>query len=188
MDTAYLNASIDADFYITLPQNFEVPSQGELNACKLSWAICGLKQAELACSNHLSSLLLILVYRKSKHDPYLFVKGKKNQLLIATKVDDLELLRNYRDVMNIKDKLEEILQINRLGDINYLLGWKFTVEGEAVRISHPSYIQKILLKFDMKRCNTAPTPADPGQANKSNKRAKMKFHFLTENSSEALCG
>ena len=52
VDTAYLNANIDADLYITQPQGFEVPNQGELRACKLNRAIYGLKQAVLAWYNH----------------------------------------------------------------------------------------------------------------------------------------
>ena len=106
------------------------------------------------------------------------MKGKENPLLIATYVDDLVIAsRNDRDVMNIQDELGERLKIKRLGDINYLLGWKITVEDEAVRISQPSYIQQILLKFDMRGCNPAPTPADPGQAKKLNNKSDDEVSF-----------
>ena len=51
VDTAYLNADLEVDLYITQPQGFEVRSQRETMVCKLRKAIYGLKQAGLAWYN-----------------------------------------------------------------------------------------------------------------------------------------
>ena len=72
VDTAYLNADIDAELYISQPKGFEKRGdQGEVLVCKLRKAIYGLKQAGLAWYDHLSKLLTKMKFRKSVHDPCL---------------------------------------------------------------------------------------------------------------------
>ena len=63
VDTAYLNANLDSNIYITQPKGFEVKNP-EL-VCKLNKAIYGLKQAGLAWYQHLSKILYQMKFKKS---------------------------------------------------------------------------------------------------------------------------
>jgi hypothetical protein len=93
VDTAYLNADLDVDLYITQPKGFEAEdtdSKGERLVCKLRKAIYGLQQAGLAWYNHLSKLLVNLKFRPSNADTCLFINDDdKDIILVATYVDDI---------------------------------------------------------------------------------------------------
>lgn len=66
MFTAYLNADVDAELYLTQPEVFEAERQGEQQEYyKLRKAIYGLKQAGLAWYKHLSSILYEVGYTNS---------------------------------------------------------------------------------------------------------------------------
>ena len=90
VDTAYLNAKLDNELYITQPKGFEVQGQqGEQLVCRLAKAIYGLKQAGLAWYNHLTRLLQNMDFKKTISDQCLFIKTTSNPIFVATYVDDL---------------------------------------------------------------------------------------------------
>ena len=93
VDTAYLNANLDVDLYISQPQGFQtkdVDNQAEPLVCKLNKAIYGLKQTGLVWYKHLSKNLLTMGFRSNDGDTCLFIKGEdQTTILVATYVDDI---------------------------------------------------------------------------------------------------
>ena len=114
VDTAYLNAGLNAELYIQQPKGFDQhDDQGEILVCKLMKAIYGLKQAGLAWFYHLSKLLLKLKFKKSIRAPCLFINN--DAVLLATYVDGIVIQSKSQDAITaVEDGMEQHLKIKRL--------------------------------------------------------------------------
>ena len=166
VDTAYLNAKLDADIFITQPKGFEAKTnQGEPQVCKLNKAIYGLKQAGLAWYNHMSSLLHDMNFEKTDSDQCLFIKRGSNPILIATYVDDLLVASPTIDgIIKFENDLQKKINIKVLGDVKHILGWNINYDDKlGVSNTQRSYITRILKQFGMQDCNPVKTPALKGQ-------------------------
>jgi hypothetical protein len=164
VDTAYLNADLDVDLYITQPKGFEssdADSKGELLVCKLHKAIYGLKQAGLAWYNHLSKLLVNMGFRRSSSDTCLFTSGADcTTILVATYVDDIIVAsRSLNDIINFENIIATRLRVKLIGAAKYLLGWKISEHDGDTVISQGAYVSRILEKFGMADSHPVKTPS-----------------------------
>ena len=158
VDTAYLNATLNEDIYITQPKGFE--DKTEL-VCKLKKAIYGLKQAGLAWYQHLSGILFNMGFRKATSDTCLFVKHTPEPLLLATYVDDIVIASTSQQLINeFEQDISKYLKIKILGDIKHILGWKIDIMDNGDVIAHQAhYIDRVLKKFRMANSNPVNTPS-----------------------------
>ena len=125
VDTAYLNAKLNEDIYLTQPKGFH--DNTEL-VCKLNKAIYGLKQAGLAWYQHLSGVLFNMGFRKATSDTCLFVKHKPEPLLLAIYVDDIVIAsKSHALITKFEEDIRKHLKIKILGDIKHILGWKIDI-------------------------------------------------------------
>jgi transposase InsO family protein len=166
VDTAYLNANLDVELYISQPEGFEVVNDnGGKLVCRLKKAIYGLKQAGLAWYNHLVNLLQSLKFTTSTSDKCLFIKQSRNPIFIASYVDDLIIASPSLDsILQFESDLQQRLKIKILGDVEHILGWKVTYDKDiGVSITQESYISHILEQYGMSDCNPVRTPTVKGQ-------------------------
>lgn len=161
VDTAYLNANLNAEIYISQPLGFEVQNQGEPLVCKLRKAIYGLKQALLKWYKHLTKLLTALGFTSSASDKCLFIKHSDTLILVATYVNDILLASpSLEETLAFERALSAKIKIKIMGEVNHILGWKVDVNPSgSVSITQAAYIHRVLERFNMTNCNPVTTPA-----------------------------
>ena len=164
IDTAYLNADLDVDLYITQPTGFEIEdtdSKGERLLCKLRKAIYGLRQAGPACYNHLARLLINFKFRQSNADTCFFINDDdKDIILVVTYVDDIIMAScSLSRITEFESSIADYLRVKLIGDIQYILGWKVSEHESGVIISQEAYIARILEKFGMTSSHRSKTPS-----------------------------
>ena len=64
--------------------------------------------------------------------------------------------------LTIKDILNSNFKMDDRGELKWFLGMKFTKNESSYSVNQSSYIDKILVKFNMHDCNPSPTPAIEG--------------------------
>lgn len=189
VETAYLNANLDVDIYITQPQGFEInktSNQAGRPVCKLHKAIYGLKQAGLAWFRHLSKILLELKFESSRNDACLFIKSSGNDvILLATYVDDLIISsRSLSGIIETEQRITEHLRVKLMGSVEFILGWKVQDANDGVIVTQSAYIRRVLKQFGMIDSHPVKTPSL--KSNRFSKLVPLKnSHFHTASSLEA---
>ena len=94
--TAFLNAPIDCELYIELPEGFTVVnSKGEKLVGKLNKSLYGLKQSGRMWYSMLHSCLLKLSFIQSMSDSCVYTRhGKSEMTIVIVWVDDIIVSSN----------------------------------------------------------------------------------------------
>jgi transposase InsO family protein len=172
--TAFLNASLDEEIFISVPQGIEDecisndidPKQ---HCFKLNRALYGLKQSPRMWYKLLISELLLLGYQQCSSDPCLLFKhvpGSSIPILIGVYVDDM-IISVHRDVEHVwqsdKEAIMKKYEIDDLNDINFCL--KMKIERDRINgtltISQSAYVHHILDEFniDINKIRTKNNPS-----------------------------
>ena len=88
--TAFLNAPLAEDVYMTIPEGVDDKGGAAGNCVKLDKALYGLKQASRAWNHELVRFLKHLGFQQLFTDPYVFVRGTadSNFVIIVLHVDN----------------------------------------------------------------------------------------------------
>lgn len=156
--TAYLNGNIDEEIYLRPPTGYEGDYGG--NVLRLQKALYGLKQAGLRWHETITSYLNELNFKKSMHDPCLFIKTDGQlQALIALYVDDILLSCRTRPMLDrLKQQLTTRFDMTILGQPKSYLGMDITRDAQGIQLSQATYIDKVLQRFGMQNAKPQPTP------------------------------
>ena len=161
VQTAFLNAPLEEDIYLEIPEGFE-DFGSRTKVLKLNKSIYGLRQAGRNWNVLFSSTLLDMGYAQSAADPCIFIKYNQDGTLISAIgifVDDGLVVGGVEQNILVKDKLMEIFKMHDLGPLTYALGIKFDQkEDGTIQMSQQSYIDKMLEKFSMQDCKPTNTP------------------------------
>jgi hypothetical protein len=114
----------------------------------------GLKTSAARFHEHLSESLLRLWFKKTKHDPDLWIVGKSSHYeYLATYVDYILIWSN--DPMAVIKSLEKTYMLKTVGIPEYYSGGNVEFLGEACKnqglglaLSAKTYIQNIIPKFE----------------------------------------
>jgi hypothetical protein len=114
----------------------------------------GLKTSAARFHEHLSESLLRLGFKKTKHDPDLWIGDKSSHYeYLATYVDDILIWS--KDPMTVIKALEKTYMLNTVGISEYYLDGNIEILGEAwknqglgLAISAETYIQNVIPKFE----------------------------------------
>jgi len=121
MKTTFLNSVIEEEVSIEQPQGFEVEDR-KSHVCRLK-ALYRLKQAPRAWYGHIYSLLMSLVFTKSKVYSNLYFKTMDYELVILLLyVDDLFLTGEEKLIAECKRRLASEFEMKELGLMDYFLG------------------------------------------------------------------
>lgn len=157
--TAFLNGIIQELIYVHMPPGFKIPGM----VCMLKKALYGLKQSPRLWYERLSGFLLEKLGLKRLHaDHGIFVTqdGLKGPI-VSSFVDDLNIMapKGTGLVTRVKDELKTAFSMVDMGPISYYLGLKVerNREKRTLKLSQPTYIDKIVHRFGLgtaKPCNT----------------------------------
>lgn len=176
---AFLNAEIDHEIYLALPEGLAIP-QEELAKLKekeelvfrLKKSMYGLKQASCNWYKKLESKLVQLGMTRMESDHAVYLKIDTG-LIVAFWVDDILLLHKSKDELQIfKDILAGEFQMKDMGELSFFLKMKITRDKNRLFISQEHYIERVIQQY-MDKTNLkiygADIPMKPSQILEPNK-------------------
>jgi len=133
---------------------------------KCAWmnrSIYGLKQSPRQWYQRLTRFLIPLGFVTAYFDPCVLIHVD-NQVIIAIYVDDITIAGpNTAKREDLKKLLQAAFQLSDLGPLDWLLGiqiqWRD--DNNSVTLSQQTYIDQILLRFQMDTCNPVHLPLNP---------------------------
>ncbi len=156
---AYLNADIDADLWVRLPDNKVV---------KVEKALYGFKQSALQWYEELrTTITTVEGWQPSQYDDCLYYKVSKDGkiAILVTYVDDLVFTGDYNtEIQRMKQSLLKTYKGRDIGTPDQLFGVHITVDSsEGITLDQSRYaadiVSGILGSLDVR---TTTTPIDPG--------------------------
>jgi hypothetical protein len=186
VETAFLNATLDEENYMEIPQG--LPHSSNEIACKLQKSIYGLKQASYEWNKLFVKEIMSLGYTQLKYaDDCVFLKMSRNGRPILTSifVDDGINICHSDDMKELDADMQKLMQrfkIKDLGDINLILGMRVKRDRSAkvLTLDQEVYTVKLLNEWgfaDSKSVDTPETSSSTQAAfekNSSNKRDNLK--------------
>jgi hypothetical protein len=157
--TAFLNATIHEDVYVSPPDGMNIPAECVL---KLNRALYGIKQAPREWHAEIHTFLLSLGYVSCRKDSCLYVKHTSaHMIIIGLFVDDI-IVSYIRDDVNVwlrdKQLLMSKYEMSELGDVQHILGMKINREDGCIRVDQDVYIRDKLREFDFDNARSISTP------------------------------
>ena len=154
--TAYLNAILEEEVYMELPEGF-----GEKGTIvKLKRAIYGLKQAGNTWYKTFREFLEVNNFKKLKSDSGVFCRRKGKEFeIIAVYVDDCVVIgKNVEIVEKLKKMLSDGFKMVDSGEINWILGIEVIKTKKGYGLSQQNYCKELIKRFDMGKMKTKRTP------------------------------
>jgi len=146
---AYLNADLDTDIYMELPEG-----EDKRGYCKLNKALYGLKQAGRMWNNTLNEALLKLHFKRFKSDPCVYIKkNNKNEItcILAIYVDDILIAGNDEEIVKTKDSIKNKFKATDVGEVDFIIGIKFVKCKDGYLIHQKRYLEDMLNKFEINK-------------------------------------
>jgi hypothetical protein len=149
---AFLYGKTKEKVYITAGPEFGIDLHG--NNLIIDKSLYGLKTSAARFHKHLSESLLRLGFKKTKHDPDLWMVEKSSHYeYLATYVD--EIIIWSKDPMEVIKSLEKTYTLKSVDISEYYLGGNVEFLGEAWKnqglrllLSAKTYIQNVIPKFE----------------------------------------
>jgi hypothetical protein len=168
--TAFLNADLEEDVYMQLPEGYREGKDGMV--LRLKKSLYGLKQSPRNWYIRVSTFILErLGFKATVSDPCLFWKRSKTGrlILIYLFVDDFQgsFHRDDREEWN-ESKAQLVKEFNTkdMGESKWMLGMRITRDRKArtITLDQEVYVSKALEKYGYSECTTRPTPEVVGAA------------------------
>jgi len=160
--TAFLNAEVKEDIYISPPEGMNVRTDEVL---KLNKALYGIKQAPHEWNNNIDSFIISLGFKRCVKDTCVYVKmsKKQNTIILCLFVDDMMISyvnEDEREWFELKSKMMRKYELTDIGEANKILGMRVTHREGYTYIDQQAYIREKLDEFNMSECITVSTPGD----------------------------
>jgi hypothetical protein len=158
--TSFLNGNLYENVYIAQPKGFVVEEKENLG-CHLTKSIYGLKQIFRQGYLKFDKTIRKFGFKENEEDNCIYAKFKNGKFIfLLLYVDDILLASSdVHLVLETKSFLSSRFDMKNLGEAYYVLGIEIHRDREkgVLGLSQKSYIEKVLKKFNMHKCN--PTPA-----------------------------
>jgi hypothetical protein len=149
---AFIYGKAKEKVYITADPEFGIDLHGK--NLIIDKSLYGLKTSAARFHEHLSESLLRLGFKKTKHDPDLWMVDKSSHYdYLATYVDDILIWS--KDPIAVIKSLEKTYMLKSVGIPEYYLGGNVEFLGEAwknqglgLALSAKTYIQNVISKFE----------------------------------------
>ncbi len=161
--TAFLYRLIDQLVYVDIPKGSESEATRGM-VCRLLKALYGLKQSPRLWYERLSDFLLQkLGLRRINADHSIFIsEAGLDGPVVSTFVDDIKIMapKESGQISRVKAELTATFSMVDRGPISFYLGLKVQRDREnrKIKLSQPSYIDKVLSKFHLEKANAVATP------------------------------
>jgi hypothetical protein len=166
--TAFLNAEVDEDIFMELPDGFKQPGM----VCKLLKSLYGLKQAPRNWDKLVHTFITNdMGFKATVSDPSLYFRRSRTGrlMMIYRFVDDMQGSHHADDAAEFQQSVELLQQrfnIKRLKTATWMLGMRIT-RNRALRtiaLDQELYTTKALEKFGLQQCRIVSTPEVVGAA------------------------
>ena len=172
ISTAFLNANLDAEVYMQVPEGMEdiikkfLASKGltpencnNQVALRLLKSIYGLKQSPHEWNKDIDTKLKGLGFRCCEADPNLYIPTFENGCFLLLYVDDILLLGPSDGISNVKRMIMPLYKMKDLGPAIYYLGIDIQrLPNGRIKLSQTRYIERIIERFGMMDCHGTKTP------------------------------
>ena len=159
--TAFLNGNLNEDIYMQQPEGFKAKGKEHM-VCKLQRSIYGLKQASRSWNIRFDQAITSFGFEKSPDEPCVYKRIQAQKIVfLVLYVDDILLIGNDKQVLSgVKDWLHKQFDMKDLGEANYILGIKLIRDrkNKLLALSQASYIDKILVRFNMENSKRGSLP------------------------------
>nr|GEV02587.1 putative ribonuclease H-like domain-containing protein [Tanacetum cinerariifolium] len=157
----FLYGTIEEEVYVYQPLGFEDPDHLD-KIYKVVKALYGLHQAPRAWYETLANYLLENDFQRGKIDQTLFIKQKKDDiLLVQIYVDDIIFGSTNKDLCKAFEKLmKDKFQMRSMGELTFFLGLQVKRKQDGIFIRQDKYVPEILRKFGLTDGKSAGTPID----------------------------
>ena len=159
--TAFLNAEIDAEMYMT------VEIDGKRLIVRLLKSIYGLKQSPRLWNRHIDAFLRTQGFLPSEFDVAFYVRTDPNGRLtgmLALYVDDFTICtRTIAEMTYLKAELEKHYKMEDMGEIAYSLALQVLRDRSqrTLTLGQKKYVIDINKRFNLLDARPALTPLDP---------------------------
>ena len=161
-DAAYLNSMLKHIIYARCPPGVGNPS---VQALRLRKALYGLKQSGREWYDVLREWLRQLGFIAASFDPCVFIN---KDLVIGIYVDDVLMAGEPEAVTAFMTAAGQRFRMKDLGRPKLLLGLEFDYDDDVdgnrrrrIYLHQRTYINAVLRRYDMDKCNARKTPLDP---------------------------
>ena len=159
--TAFLNAKMDKEMFIKLPDGTEPGEADEV--FRLNLALYGTKQAGHLWGIKLEKELKAMGAVRSKVDPclYTWIHPVHGLVYILVYVDDLIVAGKSRDgVQAVKNSVSATFDVRDMGQVKDFIGMKVMRDRAAkmLTLSNPGHVTALLEAFGMSKSTPNKTP------------------------------
>jgi hypothetical protein len=144
------------------PEGFDIPGYEDY-VYKLNRSIYGLKQAAYIWFMVLRDTLLDAGFQESPSAPSLYIHPGHG-IIVAVYVDDILIFAQHMSqAVEIYEYLAGFFTMVNLGEARHFLGLEIERNWEKRELSfyQPTYIDKMLERFNMTNCTPVDTPLHP---------------------------
>lgn len=159
IQTAFLYGDLKETIYMEPPKGMSTGNK----VCLLKKSLYGLKQSPRSWNQKIDNFLKSCNFKNSRYDPCLYINssnGKQTYILLF--VDDLFVFSNDRqETTRVYERLERKFKVRNLGEIQDCLGVRVKRENGVISLDQEGYIDQLLERYDLSKCNPAMTPLNP---------------------------
>ena len=162
--TAFLNATLEEDVYVTLPP--ELQGGGGKVTYRLRKALYGLRQAPRAWAKDIHAKLTAMGFKVSSADPALYISADGLIMVSKIHVDDIMIVAPTDSVAaTIKTAIRQKYNVTDQGEIAFYLGMEVQRDWDRglIALSQRKFTAEVLERFGNQLANgrVIGTPVDP---------------------------
>jgi hypothetical protein len=163
--TTFLNGDLYENVYMAQPKGFVVKGKKNLG-CHLTKSIYGLKQTFRQWYLKFDETIRKFMFMENEENNCIYAKFKNEKFIfLVLYVDDILLgSSDVHLLLETKGFLSSHFDMKDLGEASYVL--KIEIHRDrrkgVLGLSQRSYIEKILKKFNIHKCNPTPAPIVKG--------------------------
>jgi len=164
--TAFLNAPVEEDIYMQLPEGYEQPGM----VCKLEKSLYGLKQAPRNWDKLVHAFITgDMAFKATVSDRSLYFKRSRSGrlMMIYRFVDDMQGSHHADDAQEFQESvalLQKRFNIKQMQTATWMLGMRIVRDRKArtITLDQHLYVSKALERFGMQQCRVVNTPEAVG--------------------------
>ena len=159
MESAFLNGLLNEEVFVEQPTGFQDPHFPN-HVLRLKKLLYGLKQAQRAWYDCLTTYLLDHGFKKGQADRTLFVKRDEKSLIIAqVYVDDIVFGSSINHLaQEFSKEMKKEFEMSMVGELNYFLGLQVKQRKDGIFISQEKYAKNLVKRFGLDSKKHSSTP------------------------------
>ena len=156
--TAYINAVLDREVYMTAPEGLVGVASGSV--VRLKKCLYGLRTSGNRWNNLLNSDLEQMGYRRTQADPSIYVREHKGDVsYVAIVVDDVLIAAKHEvEYKRVLEVLSKKYKMTDEGLLEYYVGIEVEQKPGEIILRQRGYTKQVLERYGMWECNAVATP------------------------------